>query len=1088
MSDSELNEADEASLQNLWSLYKDRGDDQHPDVLAMLNSVSTAVRDRFISHVGVRKLFSPIAHRNFERLAPGDTIGSVEVLRKLRQGGTATVYQGIQSFKTGGTPATRDVVIKVMSPLNATKNQVEREANLLMLLNADPHIVNLYSVEPLADGTYAIVLELVQSGNGLVCSLQELLEFRRGELKEIEEAAVAASLVSRSLPDPLTPEFVVEWLRPVANALAFAHRQGALHRDLKPGNILIRKSKDGLQLLLADWAFGKLGESGVFADMTARVGTLRYMAPEVLSGHIKSRLARRTDIYSFGLMFKEMLTLKKPPLQTEEELELTCADTIPAAVRIPHDITTIIDRCVELVPECRAKSFDEIVRSFDFFLAGQPISIRGLTRLERLWYRIVASPVLAVGLLGTLIAALSVTVFLIRWNSWKHRVQEAAIVSRDSMNGEDAVYAASVAAQLYDLVADSDDTVSALALERFNWSRRRAPLTTSQFSWADQDVQSIRFDPTGKLLIAESKSGLKRVWNASSGGDAQPESSIPLTAVTFAADGRKAFAFRDGTVMVWPEPGKSERVERIKLTSQIDAIAFHPTQPRMAISHEGLLEWDFSNNNTSQITTSGRATHLEYSDENSRLLSLDKTGLLQVLDLGSTPAVQLLSVQHRPDIQLSSYFCSSGSEVVVLSGDSEAEYLEVRSGRILKRIVTSKKITSAAIMRSGITRLALGGDRWMSHYSSPYFTEEVTYTEHDNEITSLRWSEDAELILSASQEGSVRGWYPNNRHNAEWVIHLKQLTDATCDPAGRRVATLQAGGVIRVWELPRPWRSQVSDGFRTLVNVSPDGQYFVPSGSSVGKQKVSYTRVRAVGTTEQEMSTLPLFGAVCGAIFRPGNTTRQQVLFLMSSPNRLEFCEFKGGGQISECTLPSAPLGAAFSTSGNEAVVCLEDGSILVVDPDTGKTDALVRRQNLTTQWKGHRPQEWIAFAPDGQHFATWGLDDNVTIWNLAESKAVLILKHQHPCFHATFSKDGQYLAVAGTGGSDGAPGGATLWDTKTGDKLQTLGHRGAVVSVEFSQDSKTLLTASLDRSARLWAVETGKLKKELVHKDEIYE
>lgn len=399
------------------------------------------------------------------------------------------------------------------------------------------------------------------------------------------------------------------------------------------------------------------------------------------------------------------------------------------------------------------------------------------------------------------------------------------------MNGEDAVYAAGAAATLHDLVANSDPSLSALALERFNWSRRMAPMTVGQFSWPAQQVESVRFDPRGQWLIVAAESGLKRIWDVQTAKELPVSTSSPLTAAEFASDGRRVLGFQDGTVLAWPEAATTESSpKQIKLDSQIKMLALHPTTMRVAVSHAGgLLVWDPQNKATSQVATTGESTHLEFSTHDDLLLTVNSQGLLEVFDLKAEPIKRQATFQHRPEVPVSNHFCSYDKQVLVISGDSTVEYFDVDSGKLLQHLTTQGKITSAA-MRSKTRSLAVAGDAWMSYFILPQFQQQPTLTGHDSEIVSLQWTNDEEMIVSTSTSGAVRGWYPGPRRSAEWLIQLKQLQHAACDGNGRRIATLQSDGIIRVWELPHPWRSQILRAYSTHVSVSPDGRYFVPAG------------------------------------------------------------------------------------------------------------------------------------------------------------------------------------------------------------------------------------------------------------------
>jgi serine/threonine protein kinase len=169
------------------------------------------------------------------------------------------------------------------------RDRFEREARIVSSLN-HPHICTLYDVGE-QEGVYYLVMELVD-----------------GETLD-------APLTRGHIPWDTALKYAIQ----IADALEKAHRQGVVHRDLKPGNIMLTKS--GVKLL--DFGLAKLkGDSSTNAglsqaptrdmSLTAEgtiLGTLQYMAPEQLEGH---EADSRTDIFAFGAVVYEMVTGKKP--------------------------------------------------------------------------------------------------------------------------------------------------------------------------------------------------------------------------------------------------------------------------------------------------------------------------------------------------------------------------------------------------------------------------------------------------------------------------------------------------------------------------------------------------------------------------------------------------------------------------------------------------------------------------------------------------------------------------------------------------------------------------------------------------------
>src|SRR5438105_5607824 len=207
----------------------------------------------------------------------GTRLGPYEILAPIGAGGMGEV------FKARDTRLDRIVAIKVLPAAFAENAQIkirfEREAKTISQLN-HPHICTLYDV-----GENYLVMEL------------------------LEGETLADRLERGSLPLDQVLRYGIE----IAGALEKAHKAGVVHRDLKPGNIMITKS--GAKLL----DFG-LAKSDPFAahegstelrPLTAEgaiIGTINYMAPEQLEGHT---LDNRTDIFAFGAVLYEMASGKR---------------------------------------------------------------------------------------------------------------------------------------------------------------------------------------------------------------------------------------------------------------------------------------------------------------------------------------------------------------------------------------------------------------------------------------------------------------------------------------------------------------------------------------------------------------------------------------------------------------------------------------------------------------------------------------------------------------------------------------------------------------------------------------------------------
>jgi serine/threonine protein kinase len=204
----------------------------------------------------------------------GRTLGQYRIVEKIGQGGMATVYKAYQPGLD------RYVALKVLPPLHAEQpgfgERFRREAKAIANLN-HPNILPVHDFGQ--EGEYSFIA-----------------------MRYIEGARTLKEVMAGSLS--LTQ--VTNLIEQVAAALDYAHRQGIIHRDVKPSNVLM----DGDWALLTDFGLAKMTEASVKLTGTGvGIGTPAYMSPEQGQG---LPVDHRTDIYSLGVVLFEMLTGRIP--------------------------------------------------------------------------------------------------------------------------------------------------------------------------------------------------------------------------------------------------------------------------------------------------------------------------------------------------------------------------------------------------------------------------------------------------------------------------------------------------------------------------------------------------------------------------------------------------------------------------------------------------------------------------------------------------------------------------------------------------------------------------------------------------------
>jgi TolB-like protein/tetratricopeptide (TPR) repeat protein len=268
-------------------------------------------------------------------LSPGARVGTYEIIASLGTGGMGEVY------RARDPRLRRDVALKVLPP-EVTREpgrleRFDREARAIAALN-HPHIVTIYSTED-ADGIRFLTMELVEGQ-----TLGELIAPAGITLGRFFEIAV-----------------------PLADALTAAHQKLIMHRDLKPGNVMV--SHDGrvkvLDFGLARVVGDELGEEDMdttVASVTQHgmiVGTIPYMSPEQVEGR---RLDPRSDLFSLGVIFYELLTGDRP-FQGASAVSVMSAILRDRPVEVSRKRAGIPDARARLIGRCLEKHPDDRVQT-----------------------------------------------------------------------------------------------------------------------------------------------------------------------------------------------------------------------------------------------------------------------------------------------------------------------------------------------------------------------------------------------------------------------------------------------------------------------------------------------------------------------------------------------------------------------------------------------------------------------------------------------------------------------------------------------------------------------------------------------------
>jgi TolB-like protein/tetratricopeptide (TPR) repeat protein/predicted Ser/Thr protein kinase len=322
--------------------------------------------------------------------------GDYELLEEIGRGGQGVVYRARQKSLN------RTVALKVIglgrwssSPhLKRFRHEAEAAASL-----EHPQIVPIYEIGE-RDGSCYFSMKFVEGGR-----LDEIIK-----------------------RESMSPRRAAELLLKIARTVQFAHEHGILHRDIKPGNILLDQSGEPH---LTDFGLARLIEQeSTITNSFEVLGTPSYMPPEQATGHAKE-LTPAADVYSLGAVLYHMLTAE-PPFAggtTYETirmvLESDARNPRDRNQRVDVDLATICLKCLRKNPADRYATAKALVEDLERWLRHEPIQARrtGVFSRAAKWVR--RNPTITT--LAAVIIALAAVVATMWWRTINERLPESGI-------------------------------------------------------------------------------------------------------------------------------------------------------------------------------------------------------------------------------------------------------------------------------------------------------------------------------------------------------------------------------------------------------------------------------------------------------------------------------------------------------------------------------------------------------------------------------------------------------------------------------------------------------------------------------------
>lgn len=555
-------------------------------------------------------------------------------------------------------------------------------------------------------------------------------------------------------------------LQQIAEALHHAHGRGFVHRDVKPGNVILRP--DG-QAVLLDFGLARLDRSFVDGTLTASggvVGTPAYMAPEQVAG--RADVDRRCDVYAVGAMLYEVLTGVLPhEAPTRESLyrrilagDVPRPSTRGVGLADSHDAVCLMALARE--PERRYRTAEHLAADIGCLRAGTRPAARLPGPLLRLRAWCSRYPVASVLVVLLTIAAVGVGVLAwsVHRSAISHRARSMAADAQQRMWG-DANAALADALSAHDLEPVPEALVAIQSALKFDHTRVTLPPL-------DDAVTAIRFSPDDRWLFAKSADEIA-VFDLQGQAAAPPRLIVPAAAAAEFQPGsdapvRLAVALRDGLVALEVASGR-ELWRRDGLSSgpEIDALLYSPGGSRLLLGAERRVSVVMSETGDTQASMA----------IDSRLVAacwLDETRFCLARALGSG------------QFRLSAFEVRDRKLVRLEEREIDVPVLALRSNPVTDR---GEQLLVVADAKHGAI-WDVGSDGWTRIEPSRKFT---------NRVVAGGWSPDGARVFLAARGGRAQVFMASGRP-LRADSGLEEATHGMANPVFSDFAVIGDYGVV----------------------------------------------------------------------------------------------------------------------------------------------------------------------------------------------------------------------------------------------------------------------------------------------------
>ena len=770
------------------------------------------------------------------------------------------------------------------------------------------------------------------------------------------------SLKERLATDRPSVEDSARLCATISEALHYAHECGVVHRDLKPGNIMLDRAG---QPHLVDFGLAKqeVGELTMTVDGQI-LGTPAYMSPEQAKGQAHW-VGRTADIYSLGVIMFEMLTGQLPFQGSQSVLLVRIVNDPPTDPRLlnpklPRDISTICLKCLEKQPQDRYQTARELAEDCRRFLAGEPVRARPLSTVVRAYRWSRKKPWLA----GLWMACALLLIGIAIVSSVGYLRTQAALslanVRADTI--ERNLYFAEMTRAGW--AASHTDGLAEVRRLLGHWRPKNSRIDRRGWEWyyldslLHQDLATLA-DPAGEIRALS--------WNSSG-------TSL-------------ASAGSDYAIRIWKSDGTIQSTLRGHISTVRDIAWSSDSSMLASASDDGQVRiWDSASGTCKLVLPHAEpVTGIAWGKDRQQIASvcteIDEAGQTGgTVRVWSATTGEIHKLIKLPLAATSRLLWNHASDhIAVAPTKGRVIVIEATDGKQVCQIGEDEQIFSSFAWNPDGSRLACNYFKGAPFIS--VWTMEGTRVRQipvNAAVASMEWSPDGRQLAYVDGNRTAKVKDLESNSPVAWLQgHLSQVTALSWHPEGHRIATGDIEGKIKLWRPNSP--DAMHSGSATIAWKPDSSRYASRVGESVVLCNLAIDRLNTVDLLRHQWNVLDLAWSPSGQFL--ASLTYAGELCLTD----VETAQTKWFRETKVRQIGSRPPGLlAWRPDSKYLAVPFDDHAVYVLDALTGdKVKELSAEIGRLTS---------IAWNPCYSKLAAGTSDQCVRIWDPVSGRLIDIL------------------------------------------------------------------------------------------------